>query len=128
MSVAMWPRGKPPAPEMRHPAPGANRLTCRPLATAPRVEVCPCRRREAAHRRTGSGESRLRQPEQLVRFGGGREQAVVFRPQPGALKLKIAYPRTQEGDLVEQAPVRRAPHVAQKGLRHIFSFECVVAG
>src|ERR1041385_5724588 len=74
---------------------------------------------------TGSGERGLGDPEQLVRFGGRRREAVVVGTEPGDLELKVAYLGTQDGHLVEQATVSRAAHVAVEGLRHIFSFECV---
>jgi hypothetical protein len=49
----------------------------------------------------GSGQRRLGETEQLIGFGRRSGEPIVFRPEPGQLKLKIAYLGTQKGDLVE---------------------------
>jgi hypothetical protein len=55
----------------------------------------------AAHRSGGSGERRLREPEQLIGFGRRGGEPIIFRSEPSELELKVAYLGTQKGDLIE---------------------------
>jgi hypothetical protein len=66
-----------------------------------------------------SGKSRFWQTQKSVGLGGG--EPVVLGAQPGDLELERPYLCTQLGNLVKQAPIGRAAHVAEEGLGHIVS-------
>jgi hypothetical protein len=68
-----------------------------------------------------SGESRLWDAQKSVGLGRGSGEPIIFSAKSSQLKLERPYLGTQLGDLVEHAPVRRTPYVAEEGLGHIVS-------
>jgi hypothetical protein len=72
-----------------------------------------------------SGESRLRNAEQLVGVLGRGQEPVIVGAQARDLEFEGANFCAEYGDLVNEASIRRTTNVAEEGLRHIFSFEGV---